>query len=51
MQINGQQYKIIRSKQIEVRGNVRTVLTLQKPNGEKLYEAVVYENGTVSSVA
>jgi hypothetical protein len=48
--INGQRYEVLKSWQIEVKGDTRTIFTLKKPRGKKLYEAVLYSNNTWSPV-
>lgn len=50
IQVNGQQYEVIDSFQIEVNGDKRTVFILKKPRGKKKYEAVLYSNNQWSSV-
>lgn len=48
--IDGQKYEVIKSWQIEVKGDVRTIFSLKKPKGKKLYEAVLYSNNQWSRV-
>ena len=48
--IDGQKYEVINSWQIEVKGDVRTIFSLRKPKGKKLYEAVLYSNNQWSRV-
>ena len=50
MEINGQKYEVIGTKQFTHNGAVRTEVTLRKPHGKKLYTVVVYENGAMSEV-
>lgn len=50
MNINGQNYVVVSEKEIVVNGDVRKVLKVRKPNGRRLYEVVVYANGSTSSV-
>lgn len=47
--INGQQFVIMGAKNFTKDGKQRTELTLCKPKGKKLFYAVVYENGAISS--
>lgn len=48
--ISGQKYEVIKCWQIEVNGDPRTIFTLKKPRGKKLYEAVLYSNNEWSPV-
>ena len=48
--IDGQKYLVIGSKQIDVKGDKRTVFSLRKPKGKRLYEAVLYSNNQWSRV-
>ena len=48
--INGQKYEVLKSWQIEVKGDKRTIFTLKKPKGKRSYEAVLYSNNEWSSV-
>ena len=49
--ISGQQYQVISTKQFAHNGQQRTELKLRKPNGRRFYFAVVYEDGSISEVA
>lgn len=48
--INGQKYEVLKSWQIEVKGDTRTIFTLKKPKGRRHYEAVLYSNNAWSPV-
>jgi hypothetical protein len=47
--INGQAFQVVGVKLFTKDGKQRTELKLRKPSGKKLFFAVVYENGAVSS--
>jgi hypothetical protein len=48
--INGIHYIVVSEKPFSHNGKQRTVLTLRLPKGKRHYEAVIYENGSISEV-
>jgi hypothetical protein len=48
--ISGQEFVVINKKPFVKDGKLRMELKLRKPKGRKLFHAVVYENGAISSV-
>lgn len=48
IQVNGQSFVILRLKNFEHKGSQRTAIQMRKPNGRLEFEAVKYENGTIS---
>lgn len=49
--IGGVKYEIVRTKEFEHGGCVRTAMFLRRPAGKRIYHAVRYENGAVSEVS
>ena len=49
IQINGITYEVVRTRDFEYHGAKRVALFLRRPNGTRIYHAVKYENGEVSS--
>ncbi len=50
IRIDGVTYEIVRERQFQANGAVRTAIRMRRPNGKKFYEVVRYENGSLSSV-
>jgi hypothetical protein len=50
IRIDGVTYVIVRTREFEHNGAKRTSMTLKRPNGNRTYQAIRYENGAVSSV-
>lgn len=50
IEIRGQVYEVVARKAFVHNGKQREELKLRKPKGRRFYFAVVYENGSVSSV-
>lgn len=48
IEINGIKYTVLGQREFTHNGEKRIELSMQRPNGRKIYHAVVYKNGTVS---
>lgn len=48
IEISGVTYIILGQREFSRKGAQRTELSLRKPNGRKVFHAIVYENGAVS---
>lgn len=50
IKLGGVEYVIVRTREFDHGGAVRTAMFLRRPSGKRIYHAVRYENGSVSSV-
>ena len=50
IKIGGVGYEIVRTREFQHDGVVRTAMFLRRPAGKRIYHAVRYENGAVSDV-
>jgi hypothetical protein len=50
IKIGGVEYEIVRTREFQHDGVVRTAMFLRRPAGKRIYHAVRYENGAVSGL-